>query len=291
VKRSIVLILATMVLLAACGVHPTPTLATVPPSLLPPSAVQPTSTASVLNTPPPPRTLTVFAAASLTDAFQEIGKGFEAAHPGVTVALNFAGSQTLRTQIEQGAMVDVFASADHTNMDTLVKEHMIIPDTPHDFLTNRLLIILPPANPAGVRSPSDLARLGLKLVLADQTVPVGKYARQVLDNMSRDPTFGSEYKTKVLANVVSNETDVKQVVVKVELGEADAGIVYISDAVAAPDLQTLQIPPTDNVIAKYPIAVLANAPQPDLAELFVEDVLSAQGQTILDKWGFTPVTP
>ena len=290
-KHRLALILAWAVLLAACGVQPTPTLATVPPSFLPPIPVQPTSTTLVLPTPPPSRTLTVFAAASLTDAFQEIGKGFEAAHPGVTVAFNFAGSQTLRTQIEQGAMVDVFASADHTNMDTLVNEHLIVPDTPHDFLTNRLLIILPPGNPAAVRSPSDLTRPGLKLVLADQTVPVGKYARQALDNMSQDPAFGSEYKTKVLANVVSNETDVKQVVVKVELGEADAGIVYISDAVAAPDLQTIQIPPADNVIAKYPIAVLSNAAQPDLAELFVEDVLSAQGQTTLDKWGFTPVTP
>lgn len=290
-KGIILPLLALAALLSACSAPPTQVPTTVPPALLLPSQVPPTSTTGVLNTPPPSRTLTVFAAASLTNAFQEIGKGFEAANPGVKVAFNFAGSQTLRTQIEQGAAVDVFASADHANMDALVNDHLVVADIPPDFVTNHLLVILPPGNPAGVQSPSDLTRPGLKLVLGDQTVPVGKYARQVLDNMSRDPAFAADFKTKVLANVVSNETDVKQVVVKVELGEADAGIVYFSDAVAAPDLKTIQIPPKDNVIARYPIAVLENAPHPDLAELFVNEVLSAQGQTILDKWGFTPVTP
>jgi len=263
----------------------------VPPSSLPPTPVKLLPTATATGTPTPTRNLTVFAAASLTDAFQEIGKQFEIDHPGVRVAFDFAGSQTLRTQIEQGASVDVFASADQTNMETLVNDQLIIPDTPRNFITNRLLIILPPSNPAGLQSPADLARPGIKLILGDQTVPVGKYARLVLDKMVQDPQYGADFKAKVLANVVSNETDVKQVVVKVELGEGDAGIVYLSDAVAAPGLKTIQLPAKDNVTAVYPIAVLKNAPNPNLAELFVNAVLSAQDQTILNKWGFTPVTP
>ena len=290
-KRTIVHILVLSILLAGCGAKPTPAPTPLPATLPQPSPVQPTLTVLVLNTPPPPRALTVFAAESLTNAFQEIGNGFEAAHPGVKIAFNFASSQALRTQIEKGASVDVFASADQTDMDAVVNDHLITPDTPRDFLTNRLEIILPPGNPASMASPADLARPGLKLVLGDQTAPVGINARQVLDNMSLDPAFGVDFKSKVLANVVSNETDVKQLVVKVEQGEADSGIVYVSDAVTAPDLKTIQIPPKDNIISQYPIAVLDSAPNPDLAALFVKDVLSAQGQTILDKWGFTPITP
>jgi molybdate transport system substrate-binding protein len=137
----------------------------------------------------------------------------------------------------------------------------------------------------------DLARPGLKLVLADETVPAGNYSRQVLDNLSLDPSFGADFKTRVLANVVSNETDVKQVVAKVQLGEADAGIVYISDSVAAPELPTIEIPSNFNVVANYPVAALVNAPEPDLAKGFIAYVLSHVGQAVLAKWGFTPVAP
>ncbi len=240
---------------------------------------------------PPARTLTVFAAASLTDAFTEIGHSFEAAHPGVTVAFNFAGSQTLSTQLTQGAVADVFAAANHTEMDKVVAANLVQSGAPKDFLTNILLVILPKNNPDKVQALQDLAKPGLKLVLADATVPAGKYARQVLDNLSKDSAYGSDFTKKVLANVVSNETDVKQVVAKVQLGEADAGIVYISDAVAAPDLVTIAIPSQYNVVAQYPIAALAKAPQPDLASAFIAYVLSANGQAVLKKWGFTPLAP
>ena len=140
-----------------------------------------------------------------------------------------------------------------------------------------------------VQTLSDLTKPGLKLVLAADVVPAGKYVRQILDNMSRDANFGSDFKTKVLANVVSNENDVKQVVAKVQLGEADAGIVYTSDAIAAPDLKTIEIPSNFNVVAKYPIAALNKAPNSDLAGQFTAYVLSSDGQNILAKWGFTPV--
>lgn len=277
------LVLLIAALLVACGPVATP--------MPVPSAAPPTETSIPPTATPEPRTLTVFAAASLVDAFTEIGHNFEASHPGVKVALNFAGSQTLSTQLTQGAVADIFASANHTEMDKLVSGNLIQKDAPKDFLTNQLIVILPKDNPANVQTLQDLARSGLKLVLADTTVPAGKYARQILDNMSKDASFGADYSSEVLANVVSNETDVKQVVAKVQLGEADAGIVYISDSVASPDLKTIVIPANLNVIAKYPIAALTYAPQPELALEFIAYVLSADEQAILKKWGFTPIVP
>ncbi len=279
-KRWMSFILPAMLLMAGCGSK--------------------TASASLAGVTPPAgtvhpgfesgrRTLNVFAAASLTDAFSELGKNFEAAHPGVTVAFNFAGSQTLRTQIEQGAPADVFASANNTEMNALVNEQKVQSGTPRIFLTNRLVVILPAQNPAGISSLDDLARPGLKLVLAAGSVPAGNYARQVLENLNA--SFGADYMDKVLANVVSNEDDVRQVVAKVELGEADAGVVYVSDAVAAPDLQRIEIPAGVTVIANYPIAAISGTLNPDLAAGFIDYVLSSAGQAILKKWGFTPIEP
>jgi len=233
------------------------------------------------------RPLNVFAAASLTDAFTEIGKNFEAANPGVIVTFNFAGSQALRTQIEEGAPADVFASANKKEMDALVTSEHVAQGTAQVFLNNKLVVILPADNPAALENLEGLANSGIKLVLAAEEVPVGKYARQALDVMNGQ--FGSDFKDKVLANVVSNEDNVKQVVAKVQLGEADAGIVYTSDAVAAPDLRTIEIPTELNVIAQYPIAPLVDSASSDLANTFVAYVLSAEGQAVLQKWGFAPV--
>jgi molybdate transport system substrate-binding protein len=235
---------------------------------------------------PEARTLNVFAAASLTDAFTEIGKKFEAANAGVTVAFNFAGSQALRTQIEEGAPADVFASANKTEMDTLVTDAFATQGTPQVFLNNKLVVILPANNTAGLTKLDDLAKSGIKLVLAAEEVPVGKYARQALDQMNGQ--FGTDFKDKVLANVVSNEDNVKQVVAKVQLGEADAGIVYTSDAVAAPELKTIEIPTELNAIAQYPIATLTKSANSDLATTFIDYVLSSNGQSVLQKWGFAP---
>lgn len=287
-KRLLYLLVLATLFLTGCGSTVTPTPATAPvieepttaPTVIPPIAIPPTST-------PTPRTLTVFAAASLTDAFTEIGKNFEAANPGVTVTFSFAGSQALRTQIEQGAPADVFASASGKEMTTLFTGKFVADGTPQNFLTNKLVVILPANNPAGLEKLEDLAKPGIKLVLAAEAVPVGNYARQSLDLMNG--SFGTDFKDKVLANVVSNEDNVKQVVAKVQLGEADAGIVYTSDAIAAPDLKTIEIPAELNVIAKYPIAALANSTNAELAKAFTDYVLSADGQAILQKWGFAPV--
>lgn len=234
-----------------------------------------------------PQTLTVFAAASLTSAFGEIGKAFEAANPGVTITFNFGGSQTLRTQIEQGAQADVFASANAKEMDALVTGTLVSTDAAKVFLTNQLVVILPAKNPAGLKTLADLSKPGLKLVLAAKEVPAGNYALQIIDKL--DKSIGAGFKDKVLANVVSYENDVKQVVAKVQLGEADAGIVYVSDSVAAPELQKIDINAEDNVIAKYPIAALSKSSNPALAQAFIAYVLSEAGQATLKKWGFLPV--
>jgi molybdate transport system substrate-binding protein len=233
--------------------------------------------------------LTVYAAASLTDAFTEIGKAFEAEHSDTTVVFNFGGSQNLRTQIEQGAPVNVFASANIKEMDTLVSQNYVMPDAPQIFLKNQLVVILPKDNPAGIASLEDLSRSNLKLVFAAEEVPAGRYARQVLDNLNS--MFGADYRDKVLANVVSNEDNIRQAVTKVQLGEADASIVYVSDAVAAPELLRIEIPADVNVLAEYPIASLAESTNSELANQFIAYVLSPTGQATLAKWGFTPVNP
>jgi molybdate transport system substrate-binding protein len=235
----------------------------------------------------PGTVLTVFAAASLTSAFGDIGKAFEAANPGVKVQFNFAGSQALRTQVEQGAAADVFASANATEMDTLVAGKLVVSDSVRSFLTNQLVVVMPAKNSAGLANLADLSRPRLKIVLAAKEVPVGNYAAQALAKL--DATFGAGFKDKVLANVVSYENDVKQVVAKVQLGEADAGIVYTSDAVAAPDLKKIEIPADSNVLARYPLAPLAQSKNPELARSFVAAVLSAEGQAILQRWGFAPI--
>jgi molybdate transport system substrate-binding protein len=283
-KRILTLTLLLTVLLTACGATATPTPAPVVPTKVPPTL---TPTAVPSTATPEPQTLTVFAASSLTDAFTEISAAFEAANPGVTVTLNFAGSGALRTQIEEGAPADVFASASGKEMDTLVTGSFVTKDVPQIFLTNKLVVILPANNPATLEKLEDLAKSGIMLVLAAETVPVGNYARQALDKMNG--SFGADFKDKVLANVVSNEDNVKQVVAKVQLGEADAGIVYISDSIAAPELKSIEIPAELNVIAKYPIAPLTKSENADLAAKFTEHVLSAEGQAVLQKWGFAPI--
>ena len=287
-KRVLPLLLLFALFVSACGTAVTPT-PTAVPTIPAPAATSVPTTAPTST--PAPQTLTVFAAASLTGAFGEIGKAFEAAHPSVTVKFSFAGSQVLRTQIEQGALADVFASADHKNMDPLVTENLVATGADRDFATNLLTVILPPKNPANIQTLQDLAKPGLKLIFEDASVPAGNYTRQILTNMSKDPTYGADFGTKVLANVVSNETDVKQVVAKVDQGEGDAGIVYVTDALAAPDLKTISIPANYNVIAHYPITTLVKAPNPDLAAAFAAYVQSADGQAVMKKWGFSPANP
>jgi molybdate transport system substrate-binding protein len=234
------------------------------------------------------RRLIVFAAASLTDAFEEMSEKFERQNPGVTLEFNCAGSQQLRTQLEQGAVADVFAAANTKEMNNALQAGLVISGTPQTFARNRLAVIIPRENPGSIRELKDLSKPGLKIVLAAPGVPVGGYALAALDKMNAD--FGATFLQMVLSNVVSQEDNVKQVVAKIQLGEGDAGIVYLSDVTpaVADKLIVLDIPDQYNVLATYPIAVLKSAPQADLAAKFVDYVLSAEGQAISKKWGFLP---
>jgi len=255
-----------------------------------PTAGVPTA-APATSAPAAEQTVTVFAAASLTDAFNEVGDKFKQQHPGVTLEFNYAGSQQLRTQLEQGATADVFASANTKEMNNAIQSDLVISGTQQTFVRNRLAVIVPQDNPGGVNELKDLAKPGLKIVLAAPSVPVGGYALTALDKMNAG--FGATFSQTVLSNVVSYEDNVKQVVAKIQLGEGDAGIVYTSDVTpqVADELIRLDIPDQYNVLATYPIAALKAAPQAELAAQFVDYVLSADGQAILQKWGFMPAKP
>ena len=231
-------------------------------------------------------TMTVFAAASLTNAFGELGAAFDAANPGVTTVFNFAGSNQLATQIGEGAPADVFASANHAQMDAVVESGRIDADAPVVFVTNRLVVVIPADNPANIESLPDLAAPDTLIVLAADAVPVGQYSLDFLDRATADPAFGASYRDDVLANVASYEENVRSVLNKVSLGEADAGIVYTSDLVGVENVTTLEIPDELNVIAQYPIAALNDSAHGDMAAAFVDYVLSAAGQEVLANYGF-----
>jgi molybdate transport system substrate-binding protein len=226
----------------------------------------------------------VFAAASLTDAFNELASEFRKANPSVEVVFNFAGSPTLRTQLEQGARADIYASADTTQMDLAI-ESGVVAGNPKVFARN---LITPRENPGKIVDVRDLIRQGLKLVIANQDVPAGAYARQVFAAMEKDPAFGAGFSAAVLDNVISLESNVKQVVAKVELGEADAGVVYGTDVTpsVAPRLATVGIPLQFNVVAEYPIALTTEARNRRAAEAFIDFVMSTTGQAVLRSWGF-----
>lgn len=235
-------------------------------------------------------TLTVFAAASLTDAFNEIKARIEGANPGTTIAYNFAASSALRTQLEQGARADVFASADQPQLDQ-AKRNGVIRDEGRVFVQNKPVIIVPANNPRNIARPQDIANPGVKLVLAAAQVPIGNYARQILDNMGRDPAYGSDFRQRALANLVSDEANVRQVVSKVQLGEGDAGIVYSSDVTPAVrgQLRVIAIPDNVSVTAQYPVAVVRGAANEEGARAFIDYLVSPDGQRILEQWGFIPL--
>jgi molybdate transport system substrate-binding protein len=223
------------------------------------------------------REITVFAAASLREVFEDLAKAFEA-KSGVKVHVNLAGSQELRTQIENGARADVFASADHKHIAALVNAKLAA--SPRVFARNTPVVIVPRDNPAKVGSFDQLPR-AKKLVIGVPEVPIGAYALEILERT------GADFKQKVLANVASRELNVRQVLAKVILGEADAGIVYRSDAMAGKDrVAIVEIPAKINVIAEYPVAVLSKAPQAAAARAFVDLLLSGDGQKRLAAAGF-----
>jgi molybdate transport system substrate-binding protein len=259
-------------LLAACG-GSTTTSST-------PSASTPTTATQSLVT------LNIFAAASLTESFNAIATQYKTAHPNVTLKYNFNGSQILVQQIINGAPADVFASADTTNMKKASDAGLVT--APKTFVQNKLTVVIPASNPGNITTLKDLAKKGEKIVVAAPSVPVGKYGLQVLDKLGKSSEYGPVYESAVKANFVSQEDNVKAVVQKVQLGEADAGIVYRTDVTTAvaSKVKLIDIPDNFNVIAQYPIAAIKNSTHATEAQDFVQYILSPSGQTVLEKYRF-----
>lgn len=237
-----------------------------------------------------PKPLTVFAAASLTDAFQEIGTAFTA-QTGIAVEFNFSSASALVAQLEQGAPADIFASADTRQMANAQKAGRIGTE-PVIFTTNVLTVVFPADNPAKIATLADLARPGVRLILVAVGTPIRVYAEEVLQKLADSPDYPDDFKAQALKNLVSEEPTVRQVVAKIALGEADAALLYRSDATpkAARAVATLPIPNEYNVIATYPIALTSESAQPERAQQFIAFVLSEAGQAILIKWGFSPLS-
>jgi molybdate transport system substrate-binding protein len=218
--------------------------------------------------------ITVFAAASLTGAFTDIGAAFTKANPDAKVTFSFDASSALVQQITQGAPADVFASADTANMDKLTSGSLNGTE-PVTFATNLLAIIVPKGNQAGITGVADLAKPEVKVVVCAPEVPCGKYATSIFKNAN------------ITVRPVSQEQNVKGVVTKVTSGEADAGIVYITDVQAAGDkAEAVTVPADRNVVARYPIASVKTSTKTDVDQAFIDFVLGSDGQKILASYGF-----
>ena len=230
----------------------------------------------------------MFAAASLSAPFTEIGRLFERQHPGWRVRIHAAGSHQLVSQLEWGARADVLAPADMTWM-ARADSLGLIAGMPRTFAHNRLVVVTPRREPVRVGRLQDLARPGIKLVLGADAVPIGRYSRELLRRLSGSPGFDSNFAAQVLSNVVSEEDNVRAVLGKVQLGEADAGIVYRSDVAdeVAARLRVLSVSDEVDVLASYTIAVLREARRPQAAREFADLVMSAAGQRVLGRHGFT----
>lgn len=226
----------------------------------------------------------VSAASSLTEAFTDIARAFEAQHPSTRVTLNFASSATLATQINEGAPADVFAAADQAQLDAVTAEGKAAPGAV--FALNRLAIARPKGSSA-VTTYADLAKPGLKLVLAADGVPAGDYAIRSLVAADRAGEFGANFQARAMANVKSREPNVRAVLTKVQLGEADAAIVYRTDVTAAPEVEAIAIPDAYNVDAEYVIAPLRRGKNPPGGALFVAFVQGDEGRAFLAARGFT----
>ena len=224
----------------------------------------------------------VFAASSLTNAFEELGEQFEEANPTIEVIFNFGSSSQLTAQIIEGVQGDIFASANETQMEILKREGQLIPPV-MIFCTNSLVIGVQSDNPSDITQLSDLTNKGIRLVLAAPQTPIREYSDLIIAS-----SLQPEDQTLLYDNIVSEEPNVRQVVTKIALGEADAGIIYTTDI--TPDIKSLvssiRIPPQNNISAQYPVAILDGSTNIKAAEGFIQFILSGEGQGILQAWGF-----
>ena len=251
----------------------------------PASGVPPASSGGAASAAP--AALTVFAAASLQTALASAAEAYDAANPGTTITVSADSSAALEMKIEQGAPADVFLSADTSNPQKLVDKGLASGPVVR-FAGNLLTIIVPASNPAGIRTPADLARSGVKVIGAGDAVPITKYAGQLVANLAREPGYSPDFAAAYAANVVSKEDNVAAVVAKVELGEGDAGIVYVTDAKAATKVATIPVPIDANVPATYGGAVVKASPNQVAATRFLSWLAGPDGQAILASLGFLP---
>jgi molybdate transport system substrate-binding protein len=282
----LVALLAILLLAVACGgdddSSPTPTPGSSPSDTGPTPTRTPVNASIIAD-------VKVFAASSLTEVFTQIGDDFEATAPGIAVSFQFGGSQELRTQLEQGASADVFASADRDQLEIASNEGLLS-GLRQVFARNRLVIIVPKANEANIATPQDLAKDGLKIIIGGEAVPVGKYARRFLQDASASSEFQPDYGDRVLANVVSEATNVKEIVSAVTLGEVDAGIVYATDVSDenSDQVSKIDIPESVNPIVEYPISLTYSGAGNQAAQLFLDYVNGEEGQATLAAFGFAP---
>ena len=230
-------------------------------------------------------TLVVFAASSLTDAIQEIGRAFQSEREGIGIETHYAGSALLRAQLEQGAQADLFLAADWRQMEAAADSGLLSGE-PRAFASNEIVVALADSGRT-IQELADLAQPGLRLVIALPQTPAGAYAREALAALDVVPGLGAGFSQAVLANIVSEETNVRSVLAKVSLGEADAGFVYQTDVRGA-QLDAIQFPPSAQARIAYTAAVLASAEDAVLAQDFLDYLHSARGREILQRHGFLP---
>jgi molybdate transport system substrate-binding protein len=277
-SRLVTSIAALAVVLAACSSGATPA----------PSAPAPSAAASVAASPAAASVnLTIYAAASLKAALAKATTAYEAANPGTTLAISTDSSAALETKIEQGAPADVLLSADTANPQKLVDKGLAAGSITK-FAGNLLTVIVPMANPAGIQTPADLAKPGIKVIAAGDTVPITKYATQLVANLAKQPGYPADFVARYTANVVSKEENVAAVVAKIELGEGDAGIVYVTDAKTSTKVATVAVPDAANVPATYGGVVVKASPNLAAAQAFLAWLAGPDGQAILASFGFLP---
>jgi len=283
----VVRLAAVATLVAACSSSGSTPATTAAPSAAPASAA-PSSSAAGSKAPvtAAPGSLLVFAASSLTAAYKDIGTAYTA-KTGTPITFSFDSSATLEAQIEQGAPADVFASADTTNPDKLVKANLAA-GAPVNFAGNVLTIIVPGTGTPAVTQPQDLARSGVKVIAAGDSVPITKYANQLVANLAKQSGYPADFAANYSANIASKEDNVKGIVTKIELGEGDGGIVYVTDAKASTKVKTVAVPDDANVPATYAAVGVKASKMSSQAQDFLNFVTSADGQAILAKYGFLP---
>ena len=275
-----VLISAVLFVLAACSSSGAYSAASTTPSTAPTTAISaaPSSAAAAM---------TVYGAASLKGVLDKVKAAYETAKPGTTLTVSTDSSATLETQIEQGAPADVFLSADTTNPKKLVDKGLAAGDAV-TFAGNKLTIIVPTANPAGIKTPADIAKTGVTVIAAGDEVPITKYATQLVANLAKEAGYPTDFVAKYTANIASKEDNVKAIVAKIELGEGDAGIVYVTDARASTKVTAVDVPDTANVPATYAGVVVKASRNAAAAQAFLTWFAGPDGQAILGTFGFLP---